>query len=492
MHTSFNSPSSSSGKIIIGIIASVWTLVFIDVTSSILKPRREGARRGKDIEIHAQDTYRNRRILHSAFALLSEPWGFTNRHFATILAQLRPSPFWGRWGLHAKRRIENILIPEGGSLEVEFVEPIDFSNSSCSETPVVIILHGINGSNKEPYIEQAALQIVVQKGWRAVILNYGKIRVLNDKMECALGGHNFMDGGDLNFLISHIRKTHEGFLGVVGYSMGGAKLVQYLGRTREHCNVDAACAISSPLDFTPNNVTVHNPVSFSHRAYHFFIASSLKFWIMKHYRELKKHPKVCNSKPFRRTSSGLIWWFQSNLVTDFDDAITIPAKGYLNLNQYYNDATVVEHLRRDVKIPLLILTSECDPIVPVEIIPGEHVAMENENIFIVSTKQLGGHCGFWLPGRGCWATRGCLDFFDSANTYLTPKKKSRVLRRQSSLKAARNLQRTSSTQLTDYFKLIAHDSFSNLKEDPATFPVVGYGKSMAPKRLSDTGFGHRI
>lgn len=127
---------------------------------------------------------------------------------------------------------------------------------------------------------------------------------------------------------------------------------------------------------------------------------------------MKKHPKISLSKPFRRTFSGFMWWVGSSKVTDIDEEITIHGKGYSNLDQYYKDASGVDRLKSGIKIPFLYLSAINDPFVPLEIIPGEDVTLENENIFIVKTR-IGGHLGFYYPGKGCWATNACLSFFES-------------------------------------------------------------------------------
>ena len=87
-------------------------------------------------------------------------------------------------------------------------------------------------------------------------------------------------------------------------------------------------------------------------------------------------------------------------MTDIDKEITIHGKGYSNLNQYYADATSgVDRLKNDIKIPFLYLNAMNDPFVPPEIIPGDDVALDNENMFIVKTR-IGGHLGFYFPGKG--------------------------------------------------------------------------------------------
>ena len=143
------------------------------------------------------------------------------------------------------------------------------------------------------------------------------------------------------------------------------------------------------------------------------------------------------------------------------------------MNQYYNDATYIHRLSDGITMPFLCLTAKNDPFVPVDIIPGHEVAARNDNIFIVNTPRVGGHIGFWLPGRGCWATKACLSFFDSVRHTITPTSRSKLLRRASSLKAAHYLERTSANGLNNYFEMVAHDSdysfaFDAEDDDPAT------------------------
>ena len=62
---------------------------------------------GNDMEIHFMPTYRNRKIVRSAIGLHIQPWGFSNRHFATLLAQIRPSPFLFERGI-ATRKVSHV------------------------------------------------------------------------------------------------------------------------------------------------------------------------------------------------------------------------------------------------------------------------------------------------------------------------------------------------------------------------------------------------
>ena len=59
---------------------------------------------GDSMEIHFSSTPRNKRIIADAVGLRIEPWGFSNPHIASLLAQLRPSPF-NFWNDIASRRV---------------------------------------------------------------------------------------------------------------------------------------------------------------------------------------------------------------------------------------------------------------------------------------------------------------------------------------------------------------------------------------------------
>ena len=56
-----------------------------------------------DMEIHFMPTFRNKKIFGSAIGLHIQPWGFTNRHFASLLAQVRPSPFLIHRGIATRK-----------------------------------------------------------------------------------------------------------------------------------------------------------------------------------------------------------------------------------------------------------------------------------------------------------------------------------------------------------------------------------------------------
>jgi len=198
---------------------------------------------------------------------------------------------------------------------------------------------------------------------------------------------------------------------------------------------------------------------------------------------------VKSSGPFKRSRSGLLFWFKANSVPEIDRAITLPLKGgkHSDLDAYYSDASALHQLGDGMKIPFLCITALNDPFIPKGVIPNKDVVGDNENVFIANT-HLGGHIGkdymlnadlgslvytlakpskcyfvgYWMPEMGCWATNAAISFLDSVRINAADIHKSIYVRQASSFDAAHALQRSSRTGLTNYFDFIDFDSCSDL------------------------------
>ena len=57
----------------------------------------------KGLNVYYSPTRRNKRIVSDAVGLRIKPWGFSNPHFASLLAQLRPSPFTFQWNTPTRK-----------------------------------------------------------------------------------------------------------------------------------------------------------------------------------------------------------------------------------------------------------------------------------------------------------------------------------------------------------------------------------------------------
>jgi uncharacterized protein len=93
---------------------------------------------------------------------------------------------------------------------------------------------------------------------------------------------------------------------------------------------------------------------------------------------------------------------QATTLREFDSRLTAVSFGYETVDQYYRDASSAQYITR-VKIPLLCLNAEDDPIASQEYIPYDE-CIYNPNI-ILATTYYGGHLGWftnwWKPTRWC-------------------------------------------------------------------------------------------
>ncbi|GMI22754.1 hypothetical protein TeGR_g4297, partial [Tetraparma gracilis] len=256
---------------------------------------------------------------------------------------------------------------------------------------------------------------------------------------------------DIGLLVSHLRETHHGPLFVVGFSMGAAKLTNFLGRTKTKSNVDGACCICCPWDFTENNSAVHKP-NFVERCYHFIITNAVKLWVALHYSALSKNKRLKKKSPaFRRTRSGLLWWMGTHDMVSFDNTFTINWLGYDNVHEYYEAASPHNQLP-NVTTPLLIINSRNDPLIPNVVNPGPEIMKDLPNAVAIEC-EYGGHIGFWTPFRGDWTAQCVISFIQQPHLNQRNLSKARSktgIRRKNSQQIAQMLRVTSKTGLNDY------------------------------------------
>ena len=85
------------------VAASASAFLLVLVLEALWPTQRVG--RKDYIEIYSQGTDRNQKIILQAAEIQSEPWGFGNFHFASILPPVHISPFWGNWRRRVTQRV---------------------------------------------------------------------------------------------------------------------------------------------------------------------------------------------------------------------------------------------------------------------------------------------------------------------------------------------------------------------------------------------------
>jgi len=102
-------------------------------------------------------------------------------------------------------------------------------------------------------------------------------------------------------------------------------------------------------------------------------------------------------------------------VREFDDAITAPAFGYRDAQEYYEAASAKKVIGQ-VRVPMLLITAQDDPFVPYESFLRAGVK-ENPRVQFVMPEQ-GGHCGFvsrWAGAERFWAEERVAEFCEETH-----------------------------------------------------------------------------
>ena len=339
-----------------------------------------------------QESYRqvditvDQRIVSSSF----EPvWWLRNRHAQTIYPAF---PWSGAPKI--KLRSEHLELPDG---DVTVVDWLDDSPGPASGAPVLIILHGLEGSADSPYA-RLLLKAAADHHWRAAVLHF---RDCGDYRNRLPRRYHAGETNDIRYFLESLRSAgHEGPMLAAGYSLGGNVLLKYLGENGLSTPLDAAAAVCVPLD-------LHDSAN---------ALSSGFSKIYQHY--LLKRMKKAVARKFDQHTAAFDWnrTMAAKTFAELDDAVTAPLHGFAGKDEYYDKCSSAGFLQ-DIRRPTLIINALDDPFMTPAAVPSAEALSESVQLELSAH---GGHVGFidgglpwqpthYLPGR-------IIDFLDSCIT----------------------------------------------------------------------------
>jgi predicted alpha/beta-fold hydrolase len=311
-------------------------------------------------------------------------------------------PAWWLPGPHlqtlwpALLRRKKVLSIRNERLELADGDFLDLGWVGEGAAPLVLILHGLNGSINSHYVN-GLLHLIQQKGWRGVLMHF---RGCSKEPNRLAKSYHSGETGDLSTVITEIlRREPSVQLYVVGYSLGGNVLLKALG-TAINKPIKAAVAVSVPfeLDKTANHISKGIA-----KIYQWHLVKDL---IAKYKQKFKttQSPSNCNINKL-------------NSFWKFDNAVTAPLHGFKNAADYYQQSSSRQYLH-NIKIPTLIIHAKNDPFTPLSSLPGPDDISDQVLLELCDT---GGHVGF-VSGKypwnaTYWLEHKILNFFDrQANT----------------------------------------------------------------------------
>jgi len=316
------------------------------------------------------DTQEQHRIRASNFR---PAWWLRNRHLQTIYPAL---PWAG--APRPQLRSEPLELPDGDLIAVDWLAdpPVD-----ASSRPLLVILHGLEGSADSSYARQM-LKAAADRGWNACVLHF---RDCGDYRNRLPRRYHAGETNDIRYFVEKVRtEGQEGLILAAGYSLGGNVLLKYLGENGGNTPVHAAAAVSVPLN-------LH------------LCSEALKQGFSKVYQNhLLKRMKKAVRRKFDPHTAAFNWQTTMNARTfaEFDDAVTAPLHGFSGKDEYYDRCSAMEYLH-DIERPTLVINSIDDPFMTPDVIPDEG---RLSDAVTVEVSEKGGHVGY-ICGGTPWRPR---------------------------------------------------------------------------------------
>lgn len=312
-------------------------------------------------------------IEHSAY----EAKGFwrKNSHLSTILGtryKKYPVPQYTR---------EKISTDDGDFLNLDW-------RFQDNKKKLAILFHGLEGDSKRTYLNTCS-DYFFEKGYNILAWNH---RSCGGEMNQTIRLYHHGVTDDVHRVM--VKAIGEGYESIylIGYSMGGALIVNYLGEYETHHSLKAAAVFSIPISLKSCSDTLK---VFPNTIY---LNNFKKTLIPKFKAKSKQYPGQVNEAMLANIKS----------FDEIDAYYTAPLHGYASKEEYYHKASPATVLDQ-VKVPTLIVNAANDPFLGEECYPKERFTKYPHLFFEIP--KYGGHCAFPLKNTlHSWAEIRAYEF----------------------------------------------------------------------------------
>jgi predicted alpha/beta-fold hydrolase len=310
------------------------------------------------------------------------PFWLPGGHLQTIypaVCSLKPAVAFRRerWDAH-----------DGDFIDVDFVD-------GEPGQPLVVLFHGLEGSSDSHYA-RALMAAVAARGWSGAVPHF---RGCSGEPNRAPRFYHSGDALEIDWIMRRLRARAKGSLYAAGVSLGGNALLRWLGEFQHQAEiVDAACAVSAPLDLARGGESLSSGFNL---LYTRMFLNTLK---PKCLAKLEQFPGLFDREAL----------LQARDLYAFDNVVTAPLHGYRDTNDYWDRASA-RHVLNDITVPTLVLNARNDPF-----LPGVHLPHKAAPGVTLEYPEHGGHAGFVVGGRLDWLPRRLLHFLEGAQPLRAP------------------------------------------------------------------------
>lgn len=280
-----------------------------------------------------------------------------NRHLQTVF----PNVFLRRPRVETRR--ERLELADGDFIDVDW---------TLGKTgPIVIVLHGLEGSIRSRYAARI-MRRIHEMGLRGALPHFRGCS--GEPNRLPIGYHSGFTQ-DIEYFTGLLKQREpQTALAAVGYSLGGNVLLKWLGESANAGRLETGVAVSVPFDLADASRVIEQGMS---RIYKWELLDRMRRSSIRKFNRVKA--------PFPLPNIRKIRTFRA-----FDDKLTAPLHGYRDADDYYARCSSRFFLK-NIHVPTLILHAADDPFMSPASVPRED---ELSPAVTLELSQQGGHVGF--------------------------------------------------------------------------------------------------
>ena len=308
------------------------------------------------------------------------PLFFQNGHLSTIYAAVF------RQVNNPGQKRERLELDDGDFLDLDWTLP------KASGKRVVVLLHGLEGDTKRPYMLGSA-RALSSAGFDVCAVNMRGCSGVPNRLYRSYHSGATEDLMSVLAYLDNTRNYDQVFL--KGFSLGANLILKYLGDHPEaNERITAAVAVSAPCDLQDCLVQLSMPKNriYSNR---FLLSLRAKLKIKQ-----SLYPELLSDDLIERVKT----------LKDFDDIYTSKAHGFIDAMDYYRNCSSLPVLP-SITVPTLLLNAKNDSFLGENCYPHQ-IGQSNSALFF-EPPEFGGHVGFYLRGNLYYNESRTLDFFNN-------------------------------------------------------------------------------
>lgn len=277
--------------------------------------------------------------------------------------------------------------PDGDFIDVDYVD-------GEAGKPFAVLFHGLEGSSDSHYA-RALMSHLASLGWSGAVPHF---RGCSGEMNQAPRFYHSGDAAEVDWIVRRLAEKHKQEASkfyAVGVSLGANALLRWLGESQHEADfVDAACAVSAPLDLAGGGAALSRGINL---IYTRVFLQTLK---PKCLQKLQQFPGLFDRDTMLRARN----------LYEFDNVVTAPLHGFRDTDDYWHRASA-KHVLNDITVPTLVLNAQNDPF-----LPARHLPRHASTCVTLEYPEHGGHVGFAVgsvPGKIHWLPQRIQHFLES-------------------------------------------------------------------------------